>query len=386
MKDLLKLIDSKCPNAIPLFLVIRGSHAYGTNIETSDIDYAGVFCQSEDDILGMSYVEQINDDKNDTVIYEIRRFLELLAKKSNPTTLEILNTPSDCILYKHPAFDEILKDKDIFITKGCMYSFGGYAREQISKAKGKDKKQNWEKNRISRKTPFDFCYLIVDPMRHNKKLYGIGSENMIKTIPLDSFLSSSGIDQKYCGLSKVSLGRDIYALFHDFKGEELKSSKLGFRGISFEDSNDIRLSSIPKYISDSSFLGYISYNKDGYVKHCRDYKSYQTWLVEKNDQRWVDVKSHDQKIDGKNMLHCVRILNMAKEIASGMGVNVRRIDDVDYLLSIRRGEIDLQTIIDESERKVKECDDLFINSTLPNKIDIYHVNDILVKIRKSVYK
>ncbi len=32
------------------------------------------------DILGNKYLEQINDDKNDTVIYEVRRFLELLVK------------------------------------------------------------------------------------------------------------------------------------------------------------------------------------------------------------------------------------------------------------------------------------------------------------------
>ena len=69
MEELLKLISEKSPGSKPLYLVIRGSHAYGTNIETSDTDYSGVFIQSEDDILGNKYIEQINDDKNDTVIY-----------------------------------------------------------------------------------------------------------------------------------------------------------------------------------------------------------------------------------------------------------------------------------------------------------------------------
>jgi predicted nucleotidyltransferase len=57
-----------------LYLTVRGSNAYGTNIPTSDIDFAGVFIQSHDDILGNKYLEQINDSTNDTVIYELRRF------------------------------------------------------------------------------------------------------------------------------------------------------------------------------------------------------------------------------------------------------------------------------------------------------------------------
>ena len=79
-----KFIEEKCPGAQPLLIVIRGSQAYGTNLPTSDNDYAGVYIQSEDDIFGTKYKEQINDDKNDTVFYEIRRFLELVAS-NNPT-------------------------------------------------------------------------------------------------------------------------------------------------------------------------------------------------------------------------------------------------------------------------------------------------------------
>ena len=93
-EQLIQLIEEKSPGSIPVYLVIRGSHAYGTNIETSDVDYSGVFVQSQDSIYGMSYKEQINDDNNDIVIYEIRRFLELL-EKNNPTILELLNTPED---------------------------------------------------------------------------------------------------------------------------------------------------------------------------------------------------------------------------------------------------------------------------------------------------
>ena len=304
-EELFKLIEEKCPGAIPLYLVVRGSHAYGTSLPTSDTDYAGVFIQKIDDILGFKYIEQINDDKNDIVIYEVKRFLELL-EKNNPTILELLNTPKDCIIYKHPAFDDILSQSDKFISKVCAKSFGGYAVMQIKKAKGTDKKQNWEQARVVRKNPIDFCYLLDDD----------------RSVPLSIFLEERGYDQSLCGLTKVSHSRDIYSLFYDIDSHNT-ARPARLRGISFENSNDIRLSSIPKE-EGIDFAGHISYNKDGYTQHCIDYRSYETWLKNRNEQRFVDVQSHGQKIDGKNMMHCVRLTQMAKEIAEGKGIIVRR--------------------------------------------------------------
>jgi len=370
--ELIRLIESKSPGSIPLYLVIRGSHAYGTNIPTSDTDYSGVFVQNLDSILGISYVEQINDDKNDIVIYELRRFLELLAK-NNPTVLELLNTPEDCVVYKHPLFDKILENKDNLLTKICANSFGGYAKEQISKAKGQNKKQNWEKDKVTRKTPLDFCYL------HQGE----------KSISLVDYMNSKGLDQRFAGLSKIPHSKETYALFYDFKSEDTDGSSeypsMGFKGISFEDSNDIRLSSIPFDCPKRYFIGHISYNKDGYTQHCNDYKSYETWLSQRNEQRWVDVESHGQKIDGKNMMHCMRLIQMSREIAEGKGIIVRR-PNAKELISIRRGEVDLQTLIDKVEEEIVEIDKLFEQSSLPDSIDSSFINELIVKIRKYIYK
>lgn len=366
--ELTDFIQDKCPGAIPLFLVIRGSHAYGTNIATSDIDFGGIFIQPIEDILGNKYKEQINDDKNDTVIYELRRFLGLLSS-NNPNILELLNTPEDCILYKDPAFDEILQNRDKFITKICANSFGGYAKMQIQKAKGQDKKQNWEKSRVERKTPIDFCYI-----HQNEK-----SKSLVE------LLTEEGLDQKFCGLSKVPHSKDTYALFYDEYSHIEKSERSNiFKGISFESSNDIKLSSIPIYIPKDFFIGHISYNKDGYTQHCIDWKSYQTWLAERNEQRWVDVESHGQKIDGKNMMHCKRLMQMAREIAEGKGIIVRR-SNAQELISIRKGEIDLQTLINDVESEIVEIDRLFKESHLPDSVDVEFIHNLIVKIRKQIY-
>ena len=390
--ELIQLIESKSPGSIPLYLVIRGSHAYGTNIPTSDTDYSGVFVQNLDSILGISYVDQINDDKNDIVIYELRRFLELLAK-NNPTVLELLNTPEDCVIYKHPLFDKILENKDNLLTKICANSFGGYAKEQISKAKGQNKKQNWEKDKVTRKDVLDFCYVIEGE----------------KSIPWKVWNEDFQYDEKFIGIVNVPNARDIYAVYFDeiahmcfsesvpenvresakyLRKESELSMGFGYKGLvktgegaTSAESNQLRLSSIPK---GETPICIITYNKDGYTQHCNDYKSYQTWLDQRNEQRWVDVESHGQKIDGKNMMHCRRLMDMDREIAEGKGIVVRR-PNAQELIDIRQGKVDLQTLIDHVESEIKEIDLLYKNSTLPDKVDMNLVEQILINIRKEIY-
>ena len=394
-EELFRFIEENAPGAKPLLLVIRGSHAYGTNIETSDTDYAGVFIQSQEDIFGFNYKEQINDDTNDIVLYEIKRFLELLTS-NNPNILELLNTPEDCIIYKDPIFDLVLENRDKFITKVCAKSFGGYGKMQIQKAKGQNKKQNWEKDKVIRKDVLDFVYVLEGP----------------KSIPWKKWneeVEEGVYDEKFCGVVNVPNAKDVYAVYYDglarnmfsedvseadrenlkrFAKESGKPMGFGYKGLvktgegdNVAESNALRLSSIPK---GETPICNIVYNKDGYSEHCKDYKSYEDWLANKNHARWVDVKSHGQKIDGKNMMHSRRLMDMAREIALGLGINVRR-DNAQELIDIRKGKIDLQTLIDHVEAEITEIDELFTNSDLPDSVDRNFVNELLIKIRKNIY-
>jgi len=392
-EELLKLISEKSPGSKPLYLVVRGSHAYGTNIETSDTDYAGVFIQSEEDILGNKYVEQINDDKNDIIIYEIRRFLELLGS-NNPTVLELLNTPDDCVIYKDPIFDLVLNDREKFISKVCAKSLGGYAKQQISKAKGQNKKQNWEKDKVTRKEVLDFVYVIEGE----------------KSTPWKVWNEKNKYEEKFIGVVNVPNARDIYAVYFDkdafcmfsesisestqktlieVRKESGHSMGFGYKGlvktgegVNSAESNQLRLSSIPK---GEEPICVVTYNKDGYTQHCNDYKSYQTWLEQRNEARWVDVQSHGQKIDGKNMMHCMRLIQMSREIGEGKGIIVRR-PNAKELISIRKGEVDLQTLIDKVEKEIVEIDKLFEESNLPDIVDNKLIHNLIVKIRKQIYK
>lgn len=342
-----------------LFKAIVGSQSYGTSIPESDIDYKGVYRQSNDKILSFGYKPQYEIGK-DEVHYEIRRFLELI-RTANPTILELLYSPDDCIIVAHPIWNELCKHKDKFLTKKCRKSFGGYAISQIQKATQLDKKMNWESSRVERKTPLDFTYVC----------------DMAKTVKIERWLEEHNWTQDLCGLVALDHAKGCYGLYYDVD-VYIGLPPIGFRGIISEDGNDIRVSIIPKGILPEKVTVY--FNKDAYSAHCADYNSYQIWLKERNEARYVDNKGHNQKIDGKNMLHCRRLLDIAKEIATEGTINVRR-PNADYLLQIRRGEIPLQKIVDDAENDIEQLDFLFEKSNLPDTVEDEFLCDLLLSVR-----
>ena len=351
-----------------IFKAIVGSQSYGTSTPTSDVDYKGVYMQSIDELIGFGYVQQIDVTK-DECYYEVRRFLQLL-QSGNPTVLELLYSPSDCIVTSSPHFELIVANRDKFITKKCLKSFGGYAVDQINKARGLDKKMNYEKDKITRKDVLDFCYVMA--------------EDGFKTIPIKTWLKKEGLKQQHVGLSKLDHFRDCYSVFYDHIADmksdnpRFEGGGFGYRGIIGEDSNEVRTSNIPRYAIKETTL---YFNREEYSMHCMDYKDYETWLENRNTQRFVDVKSHNQKIDGKNVLHCRRLLDMAMEIAATGTVQVKR-PNADYLLSIRRGEVNLEEIISQAEKDILVVYEAYKNSSLPDEVDSVFVNDLLLEIRK----
>lgn len=115
-----------------LFLTVAGSYAYGTNVETSDLDIRGVVLERETDTLGLSDFEQYVDPKTDTVIYTLKKFLKLV-KECNPNIIEMLYSKSEHYLYISPLGKILLDNRDLFLTKRAAYSFGGYANAQLNR-------------------------------------------------------------------------------------------------------------------------------------------------------------------------------------------------------------------------------------------------------------
>jgi hypothetical protein len=354
-----------------LYKCIVGSHSYGTNVEGSDVDYKGVYIQTPKDVLYNGYVPQIQVGKDETY-YEVGRFLEL-CETANPTVLELLYSPEECIVYEHPTFNKIRQKREMFLSKRCRLSFGDYAIQQIRKARGLDKKMNWEKERFDRKDILDFCYI------HE----GCGST------PVKEFLEIQDWGQGYCGLVALPHMRDCYALYYDESGaseEYSKDEKSNWSpgGIAHDilKSNDVSLTSVPKWMVQTYIPRTLYFNKDAYSIHCQEYKEYQTWLKNRNTQRYVDIENHGQQIDGKNMLHCVRLIETAIEIPRDKVINVRR-PNGKYLVEIRQGKYDLQSILAKCEEDIKSLDKVFDDSNLPLAPNPAAVKSLAISVREA---
>jgi hypothetical protein len=337
---------------------ISGSHAYGLNTPKSDTDMKGVFILPKHDFYGLQYTEQLNNETNDIVYYELKRFIDLLTV-NNPNILELLNTPADCILYKHPIMD--LVKPELFLSKLCNQTFAGYAQSQIKKAKGLNKKIV---NPIDeeRKTVLDFCYVIK----------GQGS------VSLKSWLKSNNFNQEDCGLVNVPHMREAFSVFHN---SQLTEGYL--RGVSSgPDAHDVSLSSIPKGLEP---LVIMSFNKDGYSKYCKDYKQYWDWVDKRNDARYENTIEHGKNYDAKNMMHTFRLLNMAEEIAKEGKINVRR-NDREFLLNIRSGTFNYDDLVKLANEKVEKINELYEKSDLPESPDVNKANDLLVEMREKIYE
>lgn len=355
-----------------VFEGIVGSQAYGISTPTSDIDKKGVFIQPLEEMLSSGYVEQVSDEKHDTTFFEIGRFLDLL-RSNNPTVLELLNLPEDCIVHKDPIFDRILEKSDVFITKLCKMTFGGYAVTQIKKARGLNKKI--VKPIIERMGVLDFCYVPE----------GQGST------ALKEYLQQQDMKQEHIGLVALPHMRYVYAAFYD-KAAALAEkgvpfgfcSALKFKGVvsDEEKANDVSLSSVPKDIM-PDFVMY--FNKDAYSTHCKDYREQREWESNRNPARFNDNMLHGKGYDGKNLAHCHRLLDMSIEIGEGKGINIRR-QNREELLSIRRGEYEYDNLVKDAQAKIDKMEKVYDNSSLPEEVDQKFVEDLLFSIRKEWYK
>ena len=374
-EEIVKLSDTlKDLKGELLLLTIRGSRAYGTAIEgKSDYDFDGVYITDTNEILGYNpsnthsdYKPQLNDSNNDIVLYEVGRFIDLL-QVGNPNILELLNSPLDSVIYKSDKFEKYFSNTKPFITKQLRNSFVGYAKTQIGKATGLNKKMN-NPQPEQRKDMLEFCYVI----------------NGGKSVPFWSLMFneyshySSKVemlnDMKNWAVSKISNGTQLYKIF-------MLDSGYQTRGV-LKDLNSTQfiMSSIPKDVEEGSNPMLIYFNLDGFKKHCKDHKEYWEWVNNRNKDRYKTNMEHGKNYDSKNISHCVRLIEMADDLVNKKEIIVKR-PNRDYLLAIKRGEFGYDEIMEVINTKVDKVDTLFLESDLPDVVDKEYTKKLLITIR-----
>ena len=414
-------------NNFLLYEYIRGSHCHGINTPLSDIDKGGIFISPLKNTidLGFDYQDQIANETNDIVWYELKKFMTLLLK-SNPTILEGLFVDEKYVEFEHPIITELKCHKNEFLTKECFSSFFGYAESQIKKAKGLNKMINWEADKVQRKGVLDFTYTF----------YNQGSTK------IHNWLEYRGLKQEYCGLVNIPNMKDVYGVYYDwgnyflyenitfddlkngFENDENlkyhflpnlvnfiiatyglkeafsdiydfnsltldnlnewyeKQVPIGYSGMVGENSNQLRLSSVSK---GEKPICYVSYNKDGYIKHCIDYKNYKDWEKHRNPIRYES--NLKKNYDSKNMCECFRLLHCGIEIANGDGYIVDRSGiDADFLLDVKNHKFEYDELIKHLEEDKNKMENAMKKSTIKDSVDPKFVNDLYLRFIEDFHK
>jgi predicted nucleotidyltransferase len=321
-----------------LFESIAGSHAYGTARPVSDQDKRGVFVAPNDYLLSGGEMPMVSDKKSDQVFYELGRFVDLLLK-NNPNALEMLAMPEDCILHAHPLFS--LLDPAHYLSKICARTYGEYAMGQIRKARGL-KKKIVNPQPVEARTLLDFCHIP----------HGQGS------IPLLVWLAAHGYDPARCGLTSVAHAPGIYAIYAD--------DAHTYRGlISPKNPNAFLFSSVPH---GATPITWMHCNHDAFSAHCKAHQEYWAWVAERNEDRYLTNMEHGRGYDSKNLMHTLRLLEMAEDIATQGRLVVRR-PNREALLAIRAGEFSYEELLSRAEQQLARVETAFDRCSLPSAPD-----------------
>lgn len=112
-----------------IYRCIIGSRAYGLDTENSDTDRRGIYLPPAElhwSLYGVP--EQLETGEN--AYWELQKFIKL-ALKANPNILECLYTP--LVEYATPIAEELLEQRQIFMSKLLYQTYNGYVISQFKK-------------------------------------------------------------------------------------------------------------------------------------------------------------------------------------------------------------------------------------------------------------
>lgn len=113
-----------------ILLTLGGSHAYGTNIEGSDVDLRGCALNRPQDLLGLSNFETLVNNNLDVSVFGFNKLIHLLYQ-CNPNIIEILGCKPEHYLVLSDIGKHLVDARKMFLSQRAAYTFGGYAFSQL---------------------------------------------------------------------------------------------------------------------------------------------------------------------------------------------------------------------------------------------------------------
>lgn len=329
-----------------IFECLHGSYSYGLNIKTSDEDIRGICIPPKPYFLGFSYNFDQKDswgDNSDKVIYGISKFFKLAAN-SNPNVLELLFVKPEFIRNISDSGQQLIDNRDAFISKKAYKTFNGYALSQLKRLKTH---YRWIKN-PPKEAPKRSDYKLP-----NKKLLSdsdLGAFNKL----LAELLQHSGKFHELepeKTLDWLQLLQSAQGCFIETRYEEFIQKISGF-------SVDL--------------LNAVTQEK-AYNRAYTQWKQYNQWKERRNPNRYGLESKYGY--DTKHAMHLIRLFHMGIELLRDHQLNVYR-EDRDFLLGIRNGSMTYDELIEYSGKQKEILKISFKNSTLPKTPDITYLNTL----------
>lgn len=334
-----------------LFVTLHGSHAYGTNTPTSDIDLRGIVIKPKQYYFGnLNSFEQAQfKDPYDCVLFDLNKFVKL-ASDANPNALEIIFTEESDHLFVSKIGEELLSIRDNFLSKKCRYTLSGYAHSQLRRI---NVHRRWLLHPITNKPERkDFGLPENHKLIPEHQLLEI--EATIRNILDDWKPDTTGMENDVA----IKFNNELYDILLDLK-------------ISHDDM-DLYAA---KYLGLNDNLIEAFKQERKYKLALREYKQYQEWKKNRNPVR-ADLEAK-YGIDWKHGMHLVRLFKCCEEVLRYGKLNIKR-QDAQELLEIRNGSWTFDQLIEWSENKEKEINALYQTSTLPKEPNRKFIDQWLV--------
>ena len=314
---------------------VTGSKAYGLDTPTSDDDFKGVYMARLEDVLSGCAPKVVQDSTHDRQYTELGEFLRQL-ELNNSGALELWA----CIGQRQQLYCAEWLTRFFIgrhpLSKVCAKTYVGNALAQLKRIHA-----THDKATMTPPTPAtlaDFARVL----------------NRENTEPLNKWMETACLTWK--DIAARPMGQNVWALYR-------QNNPVGLFG---RDGTNV---ACPAINAASTFLACMQVDTMAYAAHCRTIAQYHEWQEKRNKTRLQTDKTlpaDEGNYDTKHMMHVLRLLHTAREIATEGCIHVLRTYDNALLRDIRAGRIPFSEALQLVQCEIADMKSLFEKSTLPD--------------------
>lgn len=282
-----------------------GSHLYGTNTPTSDIDVKGIFIPNIDyfysgqDIKQVSFTSGQDNTKNnkddiDITLYTVQYFIHNLLKNGDTGALDLLFSMNNAnsIIYMDNRFGKIFNNKDKIINVKTANAYVGYAIGQAKK-------------------------------------YGIKGSRLGVFKQIKEYIETQTVSRNInCGFSTISLKDDENTYLEEIVLKIVEK----FYHESYCFKKEIK--GIEYLFVCGSHHQYNLSTKEFYERMCKE--------VERYGDR-AKLAEQEGGIDWKALSHAVRVLEQCQELYKEGNITFP-LPNKDFILEIKKGNVPFERV------------------------------------------